>query len=646
LSATKLVSKLCKHASDEEADERYDVVVETYKKGKAGKPIKGISQLRYLLAKFNDENEVRVNGIMAELNKALKIVHAGANTYGDSSNSSGGTNNPSGLPSLGRTDLIAETMVNLAESNGDIFFKDTFGQPYAVIKLGSGDSSSNDHHFEVISMDNQNFKHHLRMLLKHNTEQRIVSNDSIEKAIETLKADAIIEGRTIPLHLRIAWKKKNEVIYFDPTNEKWSCIAIERDTGTWRLLPAGSLTGYPITELRKQYSQLKDPPVLFTRYSQTPQVLPDRNYPLDIMQQFIDRCTNIRDPKDQLLFKAYIITLFIPDIAHVILLLKGVKGAAKSIVETQVKRIIDPSQIDLLILNNDKKEFVIQLARSYYNAYDNVIKIPHWLSSIICAATTGAGFIMRTLYTTADETALKFKRCFALSSIGASLTEDDALERSISLKSPKIEKQNRKLEDKVLAEFDSMLPQLLGYIFDTLAKTMQLKDQLEQSGELDGKLERMADFSFWSEAAARAMGYKPMEFLDAYSENLRNQSREAVNFNALADIMLTICQNELARKHMVEYTLPELLAKVRETGFEKGIEIDKYTTKFAWAKTPQSLSEELMRLAGVIEDSYGYKIERYLDTVGRRGRKKNNSVIRITNPDIRTLSKNRRLPNK
>jgi hypothetical protein len=246
-------------------------------------------------------------------------------------------------------------MVNLAESNGDIFFKDTFGQPYAVIKLGSGDSSSNDHHFEVVSIDNQNFKHHLRMLLKHNTEQRIVSNDSIEKAIETLKADAIIEGRTIPLHLRVAWKKKNEVIYFDPTNEKWSCIAIERDTGTWRLLPAGSLTDYPITELRKPDSQLKEQPILFTRYSQTPQVLPDRNYPLDIMQQFIDRCTNIRDPKDQLLFKAYIITLFIPDIAHVILLLKGVKGAAKSIVETQVKRIIDPSQIELLILNNDKK---------------------------------------------------------------------------------------------------------------------------------------------------------------------------------------------------------------------------------------------------------------------------------------------------
>ena len=69
------------------------------------------------------------------------------------------------------------------------------------------------------------------------------------------------------------------------------------------------------------------------------------------------------------------------------------------------------------------------------------------------------------------------------------------------------------MEEKILAEFDSLLPQLLGYIFDVIAKTMQEKDKLEQTQELDGKLERMADFSFWGEAAARVMGYKPMEFL-------------------------------------------------------------------------------------------------------------------------------------
>ena len=104
----------------------------------------------------------------------------------------------------------------------------------------------------------------------------------------------------------------------------------------------------------------------------------------------------------------------------------------------------------------------------------------------------------------------------------------------MSLKHPKIERQSRKTEEKILSEFNSILPQLLGYIFDIVARTLQIKDQLEQSNELGGYLGRMADFCLYGEAAARAMGYKPMEFLMAYSENLNNQSRDAVNFNALA----------------------------------------------------------------------------------------------------------------
>jgi hypothetical protein len=58
-----------------------------------------------------------------------------------------------------------------------------------------------------------------------------------------------------------------------------------------------------------------------------------------------------------------------------------------------------------------------------------------------------------------------------------------------------------------------------------------------------------------------------------------------------------------------------------------GIELDGYSTKFAWAKTPQALSEEVMHLSTLIEDSYGYKIERYKDTTGMKGRKKNTSVL-------------------
>ena len=159
----------------------------------------------------------------------------------------------SSTSSLGKEDPVADAIVRLTEANGDIFFKDTFGQPHAIINIGN--------HNEVVSMETRKFAYHLRALLKRNKNRRIISNDSVEKAIETLKAEAIVEGRTIPLHLRVAWKKKNEIIYYDPTDDSWSCIAVGRDMGIWQILPTGSLTGYPIAELRNPNSNLLDQPV-------------------------------------------------------------------------------------------------------------------------------------------------------------------------------------------------------------------------------------------------------------------------------------------------------------------------------------------------------------------------------------------------
>jgi hypothetical protein len=315
-TATMLVGRLCNKAEDEEISSRLDVVSETYSKGKIGKPVRGISQLRSILNKYNNEDESRVNEILSELNDALEI-RPDAATVGTTSIVS---NTTAEDPSLGREDIVANELVRLAESNGDIFFKDTSGMPYSIINIVN--------HVEVVPMDSKKFAYHLRGLLKSNRNKRVITNESLEKAVETLKTDAILEGRIIPLHLRVAWIKKNEVICYDLTDERWSCISIERDIGTWRLLQDGSLTGYPIAELRNPNSKLTEKPLLFTRYGQRPQVLPNCNYSPDIMLQFIDKCTNIKGSKDQLLFRSYIITLFIPDIPHVILLL-GRQGCRK-----------------------------------------------------------------------------------------------------------------------------------------------------------------------------------------------------------------------------------------------------------------------------------------------------------------------------
>src|SRR5205823_8290405 len=86
LSATSLIGKLCKAANDEDADDRLDVVTETYRKGKAGKLVKGISQLKYVIEKYNDENEGHVNEIIAELNQAFNIGVGNNKSMGSNTN--------------------------------------------------------------------------------------------------------------------------------------------------------------------------------------------------------------------------------------------------------------------------------------------------------------------------------------------------------------------------------------------------------------------------------------------------------------------------------------------------------------------------------------------------------------------------------
>jgi hypothetical protein len=70
----------------------------------------------------------------------------------------------------------------------------------------------------------------------------------------------------------------------------------------------------------------------------------------------------------------------------------------------------------------------------------------------------------------------------------------------------RISKENRKVESDIIANFMKQRPQLLGYIFDTLVKTLELKSTIRSND-----MPRMADFALWGEAIARALGYKELE---------------------------------------------------------------------------------------------------------------------------------------
>jgi hypothetical protein len=210
------------------------------------------------------------------------------------------------------------------------------------------------------------------------------------------------------------------------------------------------------------------------------------------------------------------------------LILHGEKGSAKSTLQTMIKLLVDPAKPTLLTIHNDRSEFIQQLAHNHIAYYDNVKNTPGWLSDEACKAVTGIGQSKRKLYTDDDEIVYEYKRCLGFNGINISLSEPDALDRSMMIELDRISKENRKVESDIMTEFMVLRPQLLGYIFDMLVKTLQIKPTIRLND-----LPRMADFALWGEAIARALGFNDLAFIQAYYDNIGKQNIEAIEANPL-----------------------------------------------------------------------------------------------------------------
>jgi hypothetical protein len=386
-----------------------------------------------------------------------------------------------------------EVLIRLVSERGMVFFKDQYKVPHALVTING--------HKEILHVESSTFRRYLAKLY-YNSESKIISSESIKNVIQILQATAEQDGTTYPLSLRVAWHDGN--IYYDMTDDKWRCVRISKD-------------GWGIDET---------PVPLFSRYNQTAQSEPDRNYEEDIFDRFL-QLTNLKE-EDRILLSVYIVTLFIPDIPHIVLQIHGEKGSAKSTFQTLIKMLVDPAKPKLLTIYNDQKEFIQQLAHNYLAYYDNLKYIPRWLSDEVCKAVTGVGSTKRKLYSDDDDIVYEYKRCLGFNGINLGLTEPDILDRSLMIELQRIRKENTKQETDIMAEFLKLRPKLLGNVFDTLVKAIKIKPTIQLSG-----LPRMADSAIWGEAIARAMGYKELEFISAYYDNIGKQNSEAIENSPL-----------------------------------------------------------------------------------------------------------------
>jgi len=244
------------------------------------------------------------------------------------------------------------------------FFRDQQGNFYVVLPI--------DQHLEVCPTNSTRFRNWIAKGFRdrHNTPPK---SESINQAI--IQIEAKCEGsRQIELFNRVGWHEGK--IYYDLTTPNWRGVCL-------------TPSGWEVVYL----------PPIFRRYNhQNEQIIPTTGGDSKKIFQF---CNINKD--DQCLFIVTIASFFIPNIPHVVISQNGEQGSGKSTNSRMIKKLIDPSKVELISAPKDLEQAQMIADKHWVNAFDNLSKILEWFSDFLCRGVTGEGDMKRSLYTNDDE---------------------------------------------------------------------------------------------------------------------------------------------------------------------------------------------------------------------------------------------------
>ena len=455
------------------------------------------------------------------------------------------------------TNTKAKKLIMLAKNKGIELFHDQFKKTFAILHENGN---------KILRLNSGEFKNWLSYIAWEEIGMD-ASNTSIQTAVNMLSGEAYFKGELHELHVRVAWHEDS--IWYDLGDGS----AVRINKNGWEVV--------------------KDSPILFYRFShQKPQVHPQKGGDLSKVLPFF----NLRNPEEQLLLEVMIITSFIPNFPHPVSGVHGGQGAAKSTFHKLLKRLIDPSAIETISPPHNLRELVQTASHHWVIFFDNLSDIPDWLSDTLCRMCTGDGFSKRELYTDDDDIIYSFRLVLGFNGINLAASKPDLLDRSILLALEPIEESKRRQEKEVTEEFEKIKPEILGSIFDLLVKTLNEKDKANPAN-----LPRMADFTCWGCAVARALGHNEKEFLNVYNANINKQHDEAIDANLVATAIMELME----QSYSWEETPTELLEELRRAAIK--LKID--TNHRSWPKNPNMVWKRINEIKVNLQ-AKGVEVER------------------------------------
>ncbi|MGW5776061.1 ATP-binding protein [Streptomyces sp. NPDC003863] len=408
----------------------------------------------------------------------------------------------------------------------------------------------------------------------------VFNGTALKEALDLIEALAITE-QVQPVHIRVA-----------PGFDGATWLDLGRDDGkSVRIHP----TGWDI--------RTPDPAEVCWRRTQLTGELPlpakdTDGKGIDLLM----RLCNFANAQTESLAIAWLIGCLGPSVPVPAPFLTGPQGAGKSTGARMLLRIIEGMSSDLRRAPKDEENLIAAVAAGWVTALDNLSHLGPDLSDLMCCIVTGAETIKRALFTDGDVVRSRYRKPLLLTGIDVGVIRPDLAERLLPLR---LERPGmRRTEAELWAEFEEILPVILGSLLDLTVKVRAAQAQIPTDL-------RMADFAHLCAQLDEATGFGA---LDAYRASLDDLNDDVIEGDVLAQTVLDHAAG-IEPGADVRMTSSEWLHCLTQLYTREGLRV----VPKGWPTTGKVLSDRLKRLQpvlaarGVVVDWGRTRTARYIE---------------------------------
>jgi len=376
---------------------------------------------------------------------------------------------------------------------------------------------------------------------------------SFSEALDTLTALGVACGEPHKVFLRIGHHTSG---YYIDLCQPGNALAIHLCATGWRVV--------------------EKPPIVFVRgEAQQPLPQPVAGGSLGMLWELL----NV--PQDtRLLVLAYIVDAFRTDGPFAGLELLGEQGSGKSLTAKYIRRLIDPNACDLRGAPKSVEDIFVVAGHSHVVTFENISHLHGSMQDALCIMSTGGGIAKRTLYSDAEESIISVQRPWIINGIAAAVTQQDLLDRTVTIDCPVIEA--RETATGLNATFEKNHAVLLGAVLDLAAKSLAALPGIKLPPK---DRPRLAEFALIGMAVAKAMGHEPREFMHQFTASRRESIARVLDASPVAAAVLEFVQ---ANPSGIEASVKDILSRLEDY---------KPQGADAWPRSPKGLGDALRRAA-------------------------------------------------